>query len=50
MEGNRYLDQSLQELAIRFGSVPPGVFENLVGFKEFAVIQQLNTPLIGRRA
>ena len=47
MEGNRYLDQSLQELAIRFGSVAPNIFENLVGFEELAVVQQLNTTLIG---
>jgi len=49
MKGDGDLDQSLQELAIRFGSPAPDAFENLVGFEELAVIQQGDPALVSRR-
>jgi len=41
VERNGDLDESLQELALRFGRGAPNVFEDFVGVEEFGGVEKL---------
>lgn len=45
MKGDRHLDQPLQELAVRLGSGPPDIFQDLVGVKELGGVEERDAVL-----